>query len=169
MGTTLDITRAGVREADVQAAVTEVLGQARLITLATAGPHGPHASPVFFAADDALVLTFVSERSTRHTSGLADDARMSGAVFLEPPLYGEQLRGVQLQGTAGEVDGPDRERAIEVYQQRFPDFARDPAVRETFLAAAGPAVLYRFVVNELTVLDEPRFGRRVYIPAVVRR
>jgi uncharacterized protein YhbP (UPF0306 family) len=169
MGTTLDIARDGVREADVRAAVAEILGQARLITLATTGLRGPHASPVFFAADDALVLTFVSERTTRHTSRLTDDARMSGAVFLEPPQYGEQLRGVQLSGTAGEVDGEDRERAIDVYRRRFPDFARDPAARETFLAAAGPSVLYRFVVDELTVLDEPRFGRRVYVPAVVRR
>lgn len=161
--------RDGVDGEAVRASVVAILDEARLVALATAGPRGPHASPVFFAVDDDLALYFVSERTTRHTAGLSSDDRMSGAVFLDPPVYGEQLRGVQLHGAAREVEAGQRNEALAIYRGRFPDFARDDTVQEVFRQGKGPAGLYRFLVEEVTVLDEPRFGRRVYVPARVRR
>lgn len=169
VGYDLEIAEGAAPAADVCAGVEEILAAGRLISLATAGPQGPHASPVFFAADDDLALYFVSERTTRHTSGLAADDRISGAVFIEPPVYGEQLRGVQLHGSAAEVEPDRRSTALTVYRQRFTDFARTTDVQQTFLLGEGRAALYRFVVNSLTLLDEPRFGRRNYLHATVAR
>ncbi|WP_326557036.1 pyridoxamine 5'-phosphate oxidase family protein [Micromonospora sp. NBC_01796] len=164
----LEIAGGAVSATDVRVAVEEILAEARLITLATAGPRGPHASPVFFAADD-LTLYFVGERTTRHTGGLATDDRISGAVFVEPPVYGEQLRGVQLHGSAAEVRPEHRSTALSIYRRRFTDFAPTREAQQTFLLGEGRAGLYRFVVDDLTLLDEPRFGRRNYLQANVVR
>jgi uncharacterized protein YhbP (UPF0306 family) len=169
VGFSLEVGRVGIEPGSVLASVNQILAQAPLVALATAGPDGPHASPVFFAVDDALTLYFVSERTTRHTAGLAADGRISGAVFLDPPEYGEQLRGVQLHGSAGEVEPERRVEALTTYRGRFADFARDPAAERAFRAGDGPAAFYRFLVSDLVVLDEPRFGRRTYVTAVVRR
>jgi uncharacterized protein len=168
MGYDLEVAE-GATPTDVRAAAQEILAAGRLITLATAGPEGPHASPVFFAVDDDLALYFVSERTTRHTSALAVDDRISGAVFIEPPVYGEQLRGVQLQGSAAEVEQDQRSTALTVYRQRFADFARSTDLQRTFLLGEGRAAFYRFVVDSMTLLDEPRFGRRHYLRATVTR
>lgn len=169
MVVSLDVARDGVTADEVRAGVDEIMAGARLVTLATAGPQGPHASPVFFAVDDELVLYFVSERTTRHARGLTADGRMSGAVFLEPSVYGEQLQGVQLRGAASEVLPEGRSPALTVYRRRYPAFAGEAEVRDAFRRGDGPAALYRFVVSDLTLLDEPRLGRRVYVSATVVR
>ncbi|MFI9329937.1 pyridoxamine 5'-phosphate oxidase family protein [Kitasatospora sp. NPDC052868] len=150
--------------------VEGLLAEAMVLTLATAGhEHGPHANLAFFAYDDDLVLYFVSERSTRHSHHLAEEARAAATVFLPPPVFGEQLRGVQLTGGAGEAWGLQAEAALAAYQARYPSFAQDEEVRRQFLTGGGAAALYRFQVEELTAVDEPNFGRRNYLRAAVLR
>jgi uncharacterized protein YhbP (UPF0306 family) len=150
--------------------VAEILGASRLFALATVGPEEEaHANTAFFAADETLTLYFVSERTTQHSRNLAAHPRAAVNVFLEPPRYGEQLRGLQLSGRVQECEGGDLDHALEVYQRRFPDFAQDPEVRERFRTGVAPSALYSFQVESLTLLDEPRFGRRNYVSAAVTR
>jgi len=155
---------------DVLASAKEILAGRDLLSMATSSVDlGPHANSAFFAFDDDLIMWFVSERTTRHSINVAGDPRMSASVFLDPPTYGEGLRGLQLWGTAREAESHERQVALSVLQGRFPSFAQDPVVRERFLTAELPSVFYRIEVGTLTVLDEPRFGRRIYIPAAVDR
>ncbi|MFE0465126.1 pyridoxamine 5'-phosphate oxidase family protein [Kitasatospora sp. NPDC058965] len=155
---------------ELRKGVEGLLAESMVLTLATAGPeHGPHANLAFYAFDEELVLYFVSERSTRHSLHLAEQARAAATVFLPPPVFGEQLRGLQLTGRAGEAWGQHAEAALAAYQRRYPSFAQDPQVRAQFLAGGGAAALYRFQVEELTAVDEPHFGRRNYLRAAVRR
>jgi uncharacterized protein YhbP (UPF0306 family) len=155
----------GLRES-----VGEILTGSTLFALATVGSDGgPHANTAFFAHDCLLLVYFVSERSTRHSLNLRDDPRAMASVFLDPPVYGEQLRGVQMKGVAAEVPTDETASALATYRRKFPTFADDPQVRERFHQAEGPSVIYRFTVNAVTVIDEPRFGRRNYIEATVSR
>ncbi|WP_395293939.1 pyridoxamine 5'-phosphate oxidase family protein [Kitasatospora hibisci] len=166
----LDITQGDRPEGELRKGVEGLLAEAMVLTLATAGhEHGPHANLAFFAYDDDLVLYFVSERATRHSRHLAEEARAAATVFLPPPVFGEQLRGIQLTGSAGEAWGRQAEAAFAAYQGRFPSFGQDPEVRRQYLANAGAAALYRFQVEELTAVDEPNFGRRNYLRATVVR
>lgn len=166
----LDITQGDWPAEEFGKGVEGILAESMVLTLATAGPErGPHANLAFFAYDQDLVLYFVSERSTRHSLHLAEEARAAATVFLPPPVFGEQLRGVQLTGGAGEAWGRQAEAALAAYQGRYPAFARDPEVREQFLTGGGAAALYRFQVEELTAVDEPHFGRRNYLRARVVR
>ncbi|KDN82704.1 pyridoxamine 5'-phosphate oxidase family protein [Kitasatospora cheerisanensis] len=166
----LDVTQGDWPADELGKGVEGLLADSTVLSLATAGHElGPHANLAFYAFDADLVLYFVSERSTRHSLHLAEDARASATVHLPPPAYGEQLRGIQLTGRAGEAWGKQAEAALAAYRGRYPDFARDSAVREQFLAGRGAAALYRLQVEELTAVDEPRFGRRNYLRARVVR
>ncbi|MFD7827758.1 pyridoxamine 5'-phosphate oxidase family protein [Kitasatospora sp. NPDC059803] len=166
----LDITQGDWPGESPYKGVEGLLAEAMVLTLATAGhEHGPHANLAFFAYDDDLVLYFVSERSTRHSHHLAEEARAAATVFLPPPVFGEQLRGLQLTGGASEAWGRQAEAALAAYQGRYPSFAQDEQVRRQFLTGGGAAALYRFQVEELTAVDEPNFGRRNYLRARVLR
>ncbi|MFI6844477.1 pyridoxamine 5'-phosphate oxidase family protein [Kitasatospora sp. NPDC050467] len=166
----LDVTQGDWPAEELRNGVEGLLGEATVLTLATAGhEHGPHANLAFFAYDDDLVLYFVSERATRHSHHLAEEARAAATVFLPPPVFGEQLRGIQLTGSAGEAWGCQAEAAFAAYQGRFPIFGQDDEVRRQFLTGGGVAALYRFQVEELTAVDEPHFGRRNYLRAAVVR
>ncbi|GAA4868356.1 pyridoxamine 5'-phosphate oxidase family protein [Kitasatospora terrestris] len=166
----LDVTQGDWPAEELAKGVEGILSESMVLTLATAGPErGPHANLAFFAYDTDLVLYFVSERSTRHSLNLAEEARAAATVFLPPPVFGEQLRGIQLTGGAGEAWGRQAEAALEAYRSRYPGFAQDPEVRGQFLAGGGAAALYRFQVEELTAVDEPQFGRRNYLRARVLR
>ncbi|MFI5938322.1 pyridoxamine 5'-phosphate oxidase family protein [Actinoplanes sp. NPDC051494] len=156
--------------AAVLASAREILAGRDILSIATLSPElGPHANQAFFAVDADLTLWFVSERTTRHSRNISADPRTAASVFLDPPVYGEGLRGVQLRGPAREAGPEERPAALAVLRDRFPAFAEAPHVREGFLAGELPATFYRIDVAELTVLDEPRFGRRVYVPATVLR
>ncbi|MGW6916624.1 hypothetical protein ACWGB8_22775 [Kitasatospora sp. NPDC054939] len=172
----LDITQGDwptgdpARVEEFRKGVEGLLAESLVLSLATAGPErGPHANLAFFAYDEDLVLYFVSERSTRHSLHLTEEARAAATVFLPPPVFGEQLRGVQLAGSAGEAWGRQAEAALAAYRERFPSFAPDDATQRLFLTGGGAAALYRFQVEELTVVDEPAFGRRNYLRAKVAR
>jgi uncharacterized protein YhbP (UPF0306 family) len=166
----LDVLQGDWPAEELRQGVEGLLAESMVLTLATAGPeHGPHANLAFYAFDDDLVLYFVSERSTRHSIHLAEQGKAAATVFLPPPAFGEQLRGLQLTGRAGEAWGHHAEAALAAYQTRYPSFAQEPLIREQFLAGGGAAALYRFEVSELTAVDEPHFGRRNYLRAEVVR
>ncbi|MFF1908170.1 pyridoxamine 5'-phosphate oxidase family protein [Kitasatospora sp. NPDC058218] len=166
----LDLTQGDRPAEELRKGVEGLLAEAMVLTLATAGhEHGPHANLAFFAHDDDLVLYFVGERATRHSHHLADQARAAATVFVPPPAFGEQLRGIQLTGRAGEAWGHQAESALAAYRGRFPSFAREEDDRRQFLTGGGAAALYRFQVEGLTVVDELHFGRRNYLRATVVR
>lgn len=156
--------------AELGESVLDILDSATLMALATSDSDtGAHANAAFFAYDDDLIVYFVSERTTRHSENVRDDPRATAVVYLEPPSYGEGLRGLQLAGQVRELALAETAHALAVYRGRFGSFAADAAVADRFLRAEGPPVLYRLQVEAITVLDEPRFGRRRYIRATVAR
>jgi uncharacterized protein len=155
----------------LRASLEELLSDNTLFSLATAGPDGAHINTAFFAHDGELNLYFVSERSTQHSQNTADDPRAAATVMRQPPEYGEHLQCVQLTGVvheAGETE-TGAKVALTCYQGRFTTFTQDAATQQRFLTGEGPLALYRFRVESLTLLDEPRFGRRVYVKAAVVR
>jgi uncharacterized protein YhbP (UPF0306 family) len=115
---------AGVDPAALRAAITALLAREATLTLATVGADGkPWAATVFFAADDALALYFVTDPRTRHGRDLAADARVAGTVQPAVRTWDDVL-GVQLEGRARVLEGAEREHALACYLAKFPDVAR---------------------------------------------
>lgn len=90
------------------------------MTLATAGPDGaPQAAAVFYAADEALNLYFLSSPSSRHSQNLAQQPRVAATVHADGQAW-QSIQGLQIEGSARQVDGPQvLVHAVQVYGRRF--------------------------------------------------
>lgn len=155
---------------DVAKSVEAIAAQTSVLSLATGDQSGtPHANMAFFALGPEFDLYFVSEQSTRHGRNAAQRPDASAAIWLSPPEYGEHLQGMQLTGNCAIAQDEVAVAAFEAYSGRFPSFGRDPAMRENYLTGTAPSSLYRFRVSELTLVDEPRLGRRNYLSLRVVR
>jgi len=153
-----------IPSATVAESVEAIVAQTTVLSLATSGEPGEaHANMAFFALGPAFDLFFVSEPSTRHGRNVADRPRASAAIWLSPPEYGEHLQGMQLTGECAIARDEVAAAAFTAYSGRFPSFGRDPAMRESYLAGTAASSLYRLRVKSLTLVDEPRLGRRNYL------
>jgi uncharacterized protein len=159
-----------IPSATVAESVEAIAAQTSVLSLATGDVTGaPHANMAFFALGPDFDLFFVSEPGTRHGRNVAARPRASASVWLAPPEYGEHLQGMQLTGECAIAADDVAVAAFAAYSGRFPSFGRDPAMRESYLAGTAASSLYRFRVNSLTLVDEPRLGRRNYLTLDVVR
>jgi len=78
------------------------LGQQRTCRLATAGPGGPHVSPVWFVWDGAALWVYSLTRSQRWTD-VQRDPRV--AAVIDAGHHYQELHGVEIEGEAAVV-GP---------------------------------------------------------------
>ena len=139
------------------------------MTLATWGPEGPWATPVYYAAD-GFDLYFLSQPSSRHAGNIAARRRVAASVFDDPGGWRE-IRGVQLEGDAGPVPAASLPAATGVYLERFP-FVREflgegGSLLDGVFRVAGRLVrarLYLLRPVRVFYLDNCRgFGARVQI------
>lgn len=98
----------------------EILGQNRLMSLATAGGDGwPHCSMVGFANDE-LAIYFVVSRTSQKLADIGHDDRVAiviGRDVIDPA----SIRGLSIRARASEVkDEPERRRAIGLLLERRP-------------------------------------------------
>jgi nitroimidazol reductase NimA-like FMN-containing flavoprotein (pyridoxamine 5'-phosphate oxidase superfamily) len=110
----------------------ELLGGQKLAVLSTHHGGQPYASLVAFAfSNDLESLYFVTPRTTRKFSNLQRDGRtallITSSTNKETDFH--EAMAVTVVGRAGEIQGPDKEAALDHYIARHPyleDFARSP-------------------------------------------
>jgi nitroimidazol reductase NimA-like FMN-containing flavoprotein (pyridoxamine 5'-phosphate oxidase superfamily) len=110
----------------------ELLSGQKLAVLSTHNGGQPYASLVAFAfSEDLGSLYFVTPRTTRKFSNLQRDGRM--ALLITSSTNKEtdfhEAMAVTVVGSAVEIQGPDKEAALDHYITRHPyleDFARSP-------------------------------------------
>ena len=144
---------------EVGTRITAFLDAHHVMSLATCGPHGPHAANVFYARDRFFLL-WVSGPLTRHSVGLETDPRVGATVAPDYRDF-DEIRGVQISGEAHRiVDAAECHRARGLIEARYPFLQRlsdKPAVKQAYEAAQ----LYRLVPHEMAIIDNTRgFGRR---------
>ena len=100
--------------------IGEMLAANNTMTIATSGPEGPWAATVFFVSDDEFNLYFVSDTRTRHGQDMAASAEVSVAVDGDCASWSD-VRGLQLVGTAGLMEGEGREQALALFMNKFPE------------------------------------------------
>jgi uncharacterized protein YhbP (UPF0306 family) len=114
----------------------------------------------YFAWSPELDLVWLSERRAKHSRNIRANDSVAIAVYDSGQTWGEPDRGVQLFGTAREVQGAAAGDAETVYAKRFPGY------RTAELAA------YRFYVlkpRRLKLFDERELGSGVFVTARVAR
>ncbi len=144
---------------DVAARITAFLDAHHVMSLATCGPHGPHAANVFYARD-RFSLLWVSDPQTRHSLALETDPHVSATVAPDYRDF-DEIRGVQISGDAHRItDAAERDRARGLLEARYPFLQRlseQPRVKQAYETAE----LYRLVPREIVMIDNTRgFGHK---------
>jgi hypothetical protein len=132
---------------DVDAAARAVVDANRYMTLGTADASGrPWVSPVWYAADRYRDFLWVSSPGARHSLNLAERDELSVVIFDSTQPIGGGL-AVYMTGTAGQLDGAELERGVELFSQRSLD---DGASSWSLADVTGSADLrlYRALVSE---------------------
>jgi uncharacterized protein YhbP (UPF0306 family) len=125
-----------------------------VMSLATAGTDGPHATNLFYARD-GFALVWVSDRTSRHSLHVECGAPVAATVA---PDYADfrDARGVQIAGHARRIaDADERAQARHLMQTRYP-FLRmaeaPPEVREAYERAD----FYRLAPTRMVMIDNRR-------------
>lgn len=133
------------------------LGHHTTLVLATADDRGnPWACPVFFAVDPELGITFVSPPESRHATNLAVRPWASAAIAGQHTHWRSAL-GVQLEGPAVLLRGPDRRDGLSGYMARFRWVAERAASgdreAEATLARFSSGNVYRITPIRVMLVD----------------
>ncbi len=143
--------------ADARETALALLDQCRIATLATAGPEGPWASPVFYA-HQGFSLVFVSSGRSRHAEYLAADPRCSVAVHTDGSDW-RSIRGIQMAGRVDRLSGIAKVSAMARYLRRFP-FLEAPDTPAGLRKALAGITWYGFEPESVYLVDNSRgFGR----------
>jgi uncharacterized protein YhbP (UPF0306 family) len=131
-----------------------------VMSLATSGSNGPHATNLFYACD-GLALVWVSEPDTRHSREIEADPRVAATVA---PDYSDfaAIRGVQIAGAARRIVAADeRLRHLAQLEARYAflgQLAAGPAkLREAYARTA----VYRLEPDRIVLIDNMKgFGHK---------
>lgn len=132
------------------------LAEHHVMTLATHGPQGLWAAAVFYA-NQGFDLYFLSAAHTRHAQNMAASPGVAATIQADYSDWAA-IKGIQLEGTARLLQGPEREAAITHYAARY-DFLNKPiSVIEAALARVN---WYGLTPERFYFIDNSRgFGHR---------
>jgi len=135
------------------------LQEHHVLTLATTREGRPQAAALFYVADEAGRLYFLSNPASRHAQALAQDARVAATIQGEEVNW-QTIQGLQIEGMARPIVGPEeRESALRRYLARFPDLQEltDPSVR----TALEQATIYCITPQWVRWIDNTKgFGHK---------
>jgi len=135
--------------------IAALLRQETTLSLATTGEDGEASvAPLFYLADEALSLYWLSDKNSRHSLNLARSPRASVTVYRNA-LNWKEIRGVQMRGLAAVVTEPQRRaRLIEAYCERF-------KLGRVLRLAARQSTLYVFEPQFFRYIDNAKgFGSK---------
>lgn len=143
---------------EVAERIATFLDEHHVMSLATAGVHGPHAANLFYARD-GFALFWVSDPASRHSLELAADGRVAATIARDLSDFAP-IRGLQLAGHACRI-GDERERAQAraILEARYA-FLRQPAdagLRDSYARAE----IFRLDITRCVLIDNTRgFGHK---------
>jgi uncharacterized protein YhbP (UPF0306 family) len=136
-----------------------LLDESTLFALATVASDGSaHINTAYFAWSPTLELVWLSHPDARHSRNIRANPTAAVAVYDSRQSWGKPDRGIQLSGTAGEVEEAEAGDANALYASRFPGYRRGDL---------GPYRFYVFVPHWVKLFDERELGAGRFVIAVV--
>ena len=131
-----------------------------VMSLATLGAGGPHATNLFYACD-GLAPVWVSEPDSQHSREIEADPRVAATVA---PDYSDfaLIRGLQITGAARRIVATDeRMRHLAQLEARYPFLrqlaAGPPKLRDAYARTA----VYRLQPARIVLIDNTKgFGHK---------
>ena len=131
-----------------------------VVSLATSGSSGPHATSLFYACD-GLALVWVSEPDTQHSREIEADPRAAATVA---PDYSDftAIRGVQIAGAARQIVAADeRIRHLAQLEARYPFLGQLAAGPSKLRQAYARTAVYRLQPARIVFIDNSKgFGHK---------
>ncbi|TAK46622.1 MAG: pyridoxamine 5'-phosphate oxidase [Xanthobacteraceae bacterium] len=145
---------------DVGTRIRSFLSAHHVLSLATQGPDGPHASSLFYACD-GFSLLWVSDTETRHSRELERDPQVAATIAPDCSDFAA-VRGLQIAGHARRVVGDDATRRhLTMLEARFPFLKKLSLVPDKLRQAYARTAVYRLDPSKITLIDNSRgFGHK---------
>jgi uncharacterized protein YhbP (UPF0306 family) len=140
--------------------IGEFFAAHHVMSLATSGASGPHATNLFYACD-GLVLIWVSEPDTQHSREIEAEPRVAATVA---PDYSDfaAIRGVQIAGAARRIVAADeRARHLAQLEARYPFLGQLAAGPLKLRQAYARTAVYRLQPARIVLIDNSKgFGHK---------
>jgi uncharacterized protein YhbP (UPF0306 family) len=134
-----------------------------VLTLATSGPEGLWAAAVFYV-NDGFTLYFLSAPTTRHSRNIAARPGIA-ATIQEDYKDWPEIKGIQLEGRAYQVEGAERAAAIARYGSKFPVIGNLSHAPAEIVRAMSKIAWYKVIVERLYLIDNSLgMGHRDEVP-----
>jgi len=147
-----------IAAARMEAAARRLLGASTLCAIATVAPRGrAWVSTAYFAFSPAFELVWMSEPGAAHSRNIRSSDTVAIAVYDSHQSWGQSDCGIQLFGSARELDGAAASHAAALYAGRFGDAVKEMAAYR----------FYRFRPRRLKLFDEHVFGAGTFVTARV--
>jgi uncharacterized protein YhbP (UPF0306 family) len=132
-----------------------------LCAIATVTPGGQaHLNTAYFAWGGEFQLVWLSEPHAKHSRNVRANGSAAVAVYDSEQRWGGSDRGIQLFGTARELDRSADGDVECLYAARFPEYRREELSAYRF---------YVFQPRRLKLFDESEFGAGVFVTARLGR
>jgi uncharacterized protein YhbP (UPF0306 family) len=142
-----------------RARALQYLRDHHVANLATYGSDGPWAAAVFYVSD-RFDLYFLSTRTSRHCENIARDPRVAVTVQEDYSDW-PKIKGLQLEGVAGELSGDDEERARRLYGEKYPLIGMISQAPSAIVKAMARVRWYCFTPKRAYFIDNSvGFGHR---------
>jgi uncharacterized protein YhbP (UPF0306 family) len=143
----------------IAAVAQRLLEASQLCAVATVSSDGrAYVNTAYFAWSPEFELVWLSHPQARHSRNIAANGTVAIAVYDSTQSWGNPDRGIQLFGSAREVEGRAAAAAQAVYAARFDGY--EPGSFATYR-------MYRFRPRRLKVFDERVLGSGVFVTARV--
>jgi uncharacterized protein YhbP (UPF0306 family) len=146
---------------DLEREARRLLDASTLCAIATVSRRNrAHVNTAYFAWSDEFDLFWLSDQGAEHSRNVRANRTAAVAVYDSSQTWGKPDRGIQLFGSARELDGKAFREAETIYARRFPAYESEQL---------GAWRAYRFRPTRMKLFDERVFGPAVFVTAKVRR
>lgn len=135
-----------------------LLDASTLCAIATVRRCEAHVHTAYFAWASRFRLVWMSDPSATHSRNIRANPSVAIAVFDSSQLWGRTDRGLQLFGTASELDDAAAADAALLYQRRFRRYRRSDLSVYRF---------YEFRPYRMKLFDEAALGDGTFVTATV--
>lgn len=149
--------------AKVESAVKQILVNVSLASLSTLAEDGsPYINTCYFAFDATWRLYIFSDPKTAHSVNLKKNPRCALTVYDSSQPFASDVKGLQLFGSARLLSLIESPHAFGVYSHKFPALHNWASNIEAVFGHLQSR-FYEISISHGKILDEPSFGKEVYI------
>ena len=130
-----------------------------VLTLATYGPEGLWAAAVFYV-NEGFTFYFLSSPNSRHSRNLTKCPDVVGTIQEDYKNWSE-IKGIQFEGEAQQLEGVEQAEAIRHYGAKFPLVGNLDQATTEIVTAMSKITWYKIIPMHLYFIDNSLgFGHR---------